>query len=161
MRFRFDVELILAFLVLAALAAVWYWWTQPSYYAPLPSPYCDRESQEPAWHDRYDGDRTFQDADAVLLLLCDAFCFDPVERYRFSPDDRIMDVYRARYPPKAKWPKGDCMEIETLIWTVGQKFGVQTGEWQKDMTFAHVVSLAAKKRRSDSACSKEGSHGAR
>ena len=37
------------------------------------------------------------EADAVVTLRCDAFSFKPDGRYKFGPDDQVMDIYRARY----------------------------------------------------------------
>src|SRR5947207_949478 len=46
-----------------------------------------------------------------LDLFVDSFAFSPSRRLCFSPDDRVMDVYRAMYP----YPKlmADSMELET------------------------------------------------
>lgn len=39
-------ELFLVLLILLAIALAWYWWRQPPFFAPLPSPICQRDSQE-------------------------------------------------------------------------------------------------------------------
>jgi hypothetical protein len=82
------------FLVLLALVVVrlvWYWWTRPTFFAPRPCPYCDRDAEEAEWQGRY-CEEAFQTADALLLLLCDAFSLNPEDRYRFGPDDRIIEA---------------------------------------------------------------------
>ena len=113
---------ILMLLFVLAVALAWYWWRQPPFLAPLPSPFCDRDSQEDKWRERYDDER-LQVADAVLLLVCDAFCFSPDERYKLQPDDQVMDVYRGQYPPGGKlWSQVDCMEMESLMFTFNKKF---------------------------------------
>ena len=132
-------------LFVLAIALAWHWWRQPPFHAPLPSPFCDRDSQEAEWRERYE-DEHLEIADAVLLLVCDAFCFNPEERYKLQPDDQIMDVYRGRYPPGKKWPRADCMEMETLIFTFNKKFLTETSQWHADITLGQLVDLAAKQR---------------
>jgi hypothetical protein len=139
-------EVILVLLALLAIALTWYWWRQTPLYAPLPPPFCDRDSQAAEWRERFD-DELLQKADAVLLLVCDAFCFNPEERYKLKPDDQVMDVYRGRYAPSKKWPKADCMEVETLIFTFNKKFGTETSQWNADVTLAQLVDLATKQRQ--------------
>ena len=78
-------ELVLVLLVVLAIAVTLYWWRQPPSHAALPSLFCERDSQEAGWRERY-GDERLEIADAVLLLVCDAFCFNPEERHKLKPD---------------------------------------------------------------------------
>ena len=132
-------------LVVPGVTVTLYRLCQRSFHAPLPSPFCDRDSQEDKWRERY-GDGRLEIANAVLLLVCDAFCFDPEERYKLQPDDQIMDVYRGCYPPGKKWPRADCMEMETLMHTFNKKFLTESSEWHSDITLAELVDLAVKQR---------------
>ena len=136
---------ILLLLFVLAIAVTLYWWRQPPSHAALPSPFCERDSQEAEWRERYNDER-LEIADTVLLLVCDAFCFNPEERYKLQPDDQIMDIYRGCYPPGKKWPRADCMEMETLIFTFNKKFLTETSQWHPDITLAELVDLAAKQR---------------
>ena len=136
---------ILLLLSLLAVALAWHWW-RTQFLAPLPSPFCDRDPQETAWRERY-GDGRLEIADAILLLVCDAFCFNPEDRYKLQPDDQIMGVYRGCYPPGKKWPRADCMEMETLIFTFNKKFLTETSQWHADITLGQLVDLAVKQRQ--------------
>lgn len=147
MSIAISFEFVLVLLVVLAIAFTLYWLSQRPLYVPLPSPFCDRDSQEAEWRERYD-DELLQIADAVLLLVCDAFGFNPDERYRIKPDDQIMDIYRGRYPPrKSKRPQADCMEMETLIFTFNKKFMTENSEWHADITLDQLVDLAAKQHK--------------
>lgn len=138
---------ILLLLFILAIALVWHWWTQPPFFVPLPSPFCDRDSQEAAWRERYQ-DEHLEIADAVLLLVCDAFCFNPEERYKLHPDDQIMGVYRGQYPPGGTlWSQADDMEMETLTLTFNQAYLTETSQWHADITLGQLVDLAAKQRQ--------------
>jgi hypothetical protein len=43
------------------------------------------------------------------------FSFNPDDRYKFSPDDQIMEICRALYPRWKFWQLGDSLEIATLM----------------------------------------------
>lgn len=144
MSIAISFEFVLVLLVVLAIALTLYWLCQRPFFVPLPSPFCERDSREAEWRERYDDER-LQIADAVLLLVCDAFGFNPEERFKLKPDDQIMDIYRGRYPPCQKWPNADCMEVETLIFTFNNKFGTDTSQWNDDITLAQLVDLAAKR----------------
>jgi hypothetical protein len=138
-------EIVLVLLFVMAIAVTLYRLRQRSFHAPLPSPFCDRDSQEAEWRERYQ-DEHLEIADAVLLLVCDAFCFNTDERYKLQPDDQLMDIYRGCYPPAKKWPRADCMEVETLMFTFNKKFLTETSQWHTDITLGQLVELAAKQR---------------
>jgi hypothetical protein len=140
----FWIVLVLL-LVVPGVAVTLYRLCQRSFHAPLPRPFCDRDSQEAEWRERYD-DEHLEIADAVLLLVCDAFCFNPEQRYKLQPDDQVMDVYRGCYPPAKKWPGADCMEMETLMFTFNKEFLTETSQWHAAITLGQLVELAAKQR---------------
>lgn len=143
-----SFEFVLVLLVVLAVVLTFYWLSQRPFHAPLPSPFCGRDSQQAEWRKRY-GDEPLQIADAVLLLVCDAFCFNPDERYKLQPDDQLMEIYRGRYPPRKKRPQADCMEIETLMLTFNKKFMTESSHWHPDITLAQLVDLAVKQRHAN------------
>jgi hypothetical protein len=108
---------------------------------PIPRPYRDRDSQENVWRQRYG--EPLVEADTVLMLLCDAFLFNSDDRYKFAPDDRISDIYRACYPRWKVWKLGDSLEIESLMMDLSKRFGVETSGWHTDISLGEVVGLAA------------------
>ena len=80
---------------LVALGALWDWRRSGrAFCTPIPRPFRDRDSHKAVWRDRC-GDG-LGDADAVLTMFCEAFGFNPDDRYKFGPDDQVTDIYRAR-----------------------------------------------------------------
>lgn len=72
-----------------------------------------------------------------LDLFVEAFAFSRSRRLCFSPDDRVLDVYRALYP----FPKlvGDAMEMETFAETASERYGVDLLQsWRKDITLGDL-----------------------
>ena len=111
--------------------------------SPVPRPYQDRNSQEAAWRQRC-GEK-MDDADAVLTMLCEAFEFNPDDRYKFSPDDKVTDIYGACYPPgKGCW-SGDSMEIESLMMDLEKQYRIDVEEWHSDISLGEIVELATEK----------------
>ena len=71
-----------------------------------------------------------------LTIFVDAFCFDHKRRTCFSPDDRVMDVYRADYPPGSL---ADSMELETLGLSLAERYGIDfTAIWREDITLGEL-----------------------
>jgi hypothetical protein len=134
------------YIVLAVMAALvaagilWdSWKSRRLFRRPMPAPYRDRASQKVAWQQRC-GER-LAEADALLTVLCDAFSFNSDDRYRFGPDDRITDIYRACYPRWKFWQIGDSMEMESLMLDLERQFGIETEAWRPDITLGDVVEL--------------------
>ncbi len=112
---------------------------------PIPVPYRDRESQQTAWQQRY-GDMLVE-TDAVLTVFCDAFSFNADGRYKFGPDDRITDIYRACYPRWKFWQVGDSMEVESLMLDLKRQFGIELEAWWPEISLGDVVGLLLTERR--------------
>jgi propanediol dehydratase small subunit len=66
--------------------------------------YWDRVCTGARWRRRFP-QATKDEIRKFLNVFVDAFGFRKSRRLSFSPDDKIMDVYRALYPPK--WSIGD------------------------------------------------------
>jgi hypothetical protein len=105
----------------------------------LPRPFRDRQSQVTTWTQAH-SDEDREKADALLTILCEAFSFDPDERYQFAPTDRIMDVYRACYPRWLFWRIADAMEIESLMMDLSTRFHLDDDELS-EMTLGEIVTL--------------------
>ena len=108
--------------------------------------YRNRDSQEAAW--RQCCSEKIGEADAVLTMLCEAFEFNPDDRYKFGPDDRITDIYRACYPRWKVWRLGNSMEIESLVIDLDKRYGFEVEEWLWESSLGEIVELVDK-RRSD------------
>jgi hypothetical protein len=139
------IVILLMIVALVALGVLWdSWRSGRAFCTPIPRPYKGRGSQEAVWRDRC-GDG-FGEADSVVTLLCDAFSFNPDDRFKFGPDDQVMDIYRARYPRwKGCW-SGDCMEIESLMVELEEQYGISVEDWHADISLGDLVELAGEKR---------------
>ncbi|MCP4643183.1 MAG: hypothetical protein GY851_22235 [bacterium] len=74
-----------------------------------------------------------QDIRSFLQAFCDAFAFKSKHRCKFSPTDKVMDVYRAVYPPRTS--VGDCFELETLAFRLENDYGVDLeNNWDSENT---------------------------
>jgi propanediol dehydratase small subunit len=70
--------------------------------------------------------RCFPDASkeeirSFLQLFSDAFMFDRKNRLKFTPQDKLMDVYRLMYP---LGNFADAMELETFADTLDRQYEV-------------------------------------
>jgi len=75
-----------------------------------------------------------------LDYFIDAFAFSPARRLCFRPDDRIIDVYRARYP----FPTimADQMEMERFLLMLDEHYHVDLLPfWREDVTLADLFEL--------------------
>jgi propanediol dehydratase small subunit len=74
-----------------------------------------------------------------LDIFTDAFGFSRARRCYFSPDDRVLEVYRALYPDRFM---ADYMELETLESRLRQRYGIDMqGFWREDITLGEVFSF--------------------
>jgi len=77
---------------------------------------------------------------AFLDLFVGAFLFRRKHRLSFSPDDQVMDVYRASYPPG--WSLADAMELEFLTMRIQKTYGVDiVALWRKDITLGDLFAF--------------------
>lgn len=73
-----------------------------------------------------------------LDLFGDAFGFRRTRRCRFSPDDRVVDIYRALHPPGDEW---DSLELETFCEMLEERYGVNVGKLgHPDITLGEVYA---------------------
>jgi len=64
-----------------------------------------------------------------LDLFVVAFAFPRKRCLCFSPDDRVIDIYRTLYPSKG-W--GDALEMETLVEMLEERYGVEVAKFGRD-----------------------------
>jgi len=55
-----------------------------------------------------------------LDAFVDGFAFSSKRRLKFNPDDKVMDIYQAIYPPGSTM---DMMELETFAMNLEEKYG--------------------------------------
>ena len=140
---------LLIAVALIGLQVLWDWRRSGRLWCgPIPLPYRNRESQEGIWRERY-GHDMLADIDALLTLLCNAFDFNPDDRFKFAPDDQVMDIYRGCYPRWAFWLVGDSMEIETMMTGLKDRFEIERGQWFAEITLGRFADSSRQSRMVD------------
>jgi hypothetical protein len=103
----------------------------------VPKVYRDRACQGTSWR------RSFPRASkaqirAYLQVFANSFAFDADENLKFSPTDRILDVYRAVYP--SRWTP-DALEVETFAEELEKRFGLRLEAlWNDQLTLGEVFA---------------------
>lgn len=97
--------------------------------------YWDRACMGIRWRRRFP-DSPKVEIREFLTMFVEAFGFGNKRRTRFSPDDRVMDVYRADYPPGIL---ADSMELETLGLNLEKRYGIDfEAVWHEDITLGEL-----------------------
>jgi hypothetical protein len=79
-----------------------------------------------------------------LTIFVDTFGYKHKRRTCFSPDDCVMDVYRAEYPSGSL---ADCMELETLGLSLEERYGIDfTALWRDDITLGELFEHSRARR---------------
>lgn len=74
-----------------------------------------------------------------LALFVDAFAFPNEEKLKFSPDDKILSIYRALYP--SRWMP-DALEVETLAKYIEAKYGLPFASvWSENLTLGELFAI--------------------
>jgi len=88
------------------------------------------------WHRRFPK-APISEIREFLDLFVDAFAFGRKRRCSFSPDDRIMEIYRTVYPTNDHG--ADSMELEYLCEKVETRYGVDlAASWREDITLGEI-----------------------
>jgi propanediol dehydratase small subunit len=75
-----------------------------------------------------------------LGIFVDAFAFPPKRRLSFSPDDRVVEIYRGLYPDK---DMADCLELETLALLLRKRYGINAASfWRSDITLGELFAYS-------------------
>ena len=131
--------------LIVAIELLWNRWRTGRFFCiPVPRSYRDRPSQQAAWDGRYHHAPP-PEVDRVIALICDTFLFHPDNRHKFAPDDRLMDVYRACYPRRWGWLRGDCMEIENILMALG----IDADALHPEISLGELVDLTIRSRNGD------------
>jgi hypothetical protein len=124
-----------AIIFAVAIAAVILWGLIDG--ARLPGAYGVRQCQGRDWR------RAFPEAPKAqirefLTLFVEAFAFAEKEKLKLSPDDRILSIYRTRYP--SRWTP-DALELETLAKDVKTKYGLSLASiWNENLTLGQLFA---------------------
>ena len=132
-------------IVVLALAAAAVAWTVLRSRAGL-APYRDRGCAGAEWRRSFPS-ASEGDIRAYLECFVDGMAISPRDALKFSPNDRVLDVYRALYGGRTPL-LGDHMECETFLEEVGHRFNTSIDDllnvWHLEVTlgelFAHATS---------------------
>ncbi len=87
----------------------------------LPNVYNNRVSQKTTWEQEHA--EGIDDVEWLLSTVCQSFGFPLDLRFQFSPDDRLIEIYRSRYPQWKIWRLGDSLELENLVVELEKQWG--------------------------------------
>jgi propanediol dehydratase small subunit len=105
----------------------------------LPKRYQSRKCKGAQWRRAFP-ESTKHDIREFLLLFTAAFAFRDSEKLKFSPNDRVWEIYRDLYPKR--WV-ADALELETLTDDLNAKYGIALGEmWSEKLTLGEVFACA-------------------
>jgi hypothetical protein len=80
---------------------------------------------------------------AFLSEFVTAFAFDSDKALKFDPDDKVLNVYRTRYPQLGLAP--DAMELETFHLLLEEKYKVDlASKWGPDLTLGDIFAMTRK-----------------
>ncbi|TGU72436.1 hypothetical protein E4633_09025 [Geomonas terrae] len=75
-----------------------------------------------------------------LECFVEGFAFDNKERLKFTPNDKIMEIYRALYPTEG-WP--DALELETFAINLEKKYRFDlAGVFTEELTLGQIFKMA-------------------
>ena len=73
-----------------------------------------------------------------LDLFIEAFMFRQRRRFCFLPDDKVLDIYRALYPPGSL---ADSLELETFCMKLEKRYGINFAtSWPEDITLGEIYA---------------------
>ena len=98
-------------------------------------PFWDRACTGIRWKRRFP-DSSASQIREFLDIFVGAFAFPKKRRLCFSPDDKVLGVYRGLYPDKFR---ADMMELEFLVRDMRAKYGVDISTfWREDITLGEL-----------------------
>lgn len=107
-------------------------------YGPsLPRSYRSRSCEGQGWR------RAFPTASkneirSFLLLFVSAFAFADIDKLKFRPDDKILDIYRSLYPNQ--W-LSDALELETLASDLQKRYALELESiWSDELTLGELFT---------------------
>ena len=101
--------------------------------------YWDRRCTGILWRRRFPS-ASKQDIRSFLDRFVDAFGFSLKRRLCFSPDDKVIDVYRTLYPTPG-WG-ADSLEMETLVTLLEKTYGLDVARLlQREYTLGELFAL--------------------
>ena len=135
-----SVEIFLVSVV--AVAALW----AAAIGGRLPKALRERSCQGRAWRRAFPQAPKSEIRD-FLTVVAGAFGFAQDQRLKLSPDDQLLQIYKARYPVK-DWP--DQLELETLQRDMRIKYAIDiAAQWNDQVTLGELFGRARGERGND------------
>ena len=109
----------------------------------LPQQYRSRNCEGRCWRSEFPS-ATKQEIRDFLLLFVSSFAFKDNEKLKFSPHDRIWEIYRELYPNR--WT-ADALELETLAEDLLAKYDFSLATiWSENLTLGEVFACVSTPR---------------
>lgn len=109
----------------------------------LPRRYRLRNCEGRSWRNEFPS-ATKQEIREFLLLFMSAFAFKDNEKLKFSPHDRIWEIYRELYP---NYWTADALELETLTEDLLTEYEFSLAAiWSEKLTLGEVFACASTQR---------------
>ena len=103
----------------------------------LPKAFRQRSCQGAAWMGAFPGAKK-DEIRRFLSLFVSAFAFNDDQKLRLTPDDKILEIYRALYP--SRW-LADALEVETLAEELERQYGLSLQTiWHEHLTLGQLFS---------------------
>lgn len=110
-----------------------------TYFPATPKVYRERRCKGRDWYRCFPNAQKEDMRTFLELFAVDALGFDKKDLTKFSPSDRIMDVYQAIYP---KPSLADGLELETFFCEFEKRHGIDLEEvWVDGMTLGDVFAV--------------------
>jgi propanediol dehydratase small subunit len=111
--------------------------------APRLRVYWDRRCTGTQWRRRFPS-ASKQEIRAFLDAFVDGFAFPRKRRLCFSPDDKVIDIYRSLYPSPHTL---DSLEMETLTKVLEDRYGLDVDHLpQRQYTLGELFELTDRQR---------------
>jgi hypothetical protein len=80
-----------------------------------------------------------KDIRSFLDILIDSFCFDISKRLKFSPGDKLIEIYQTHYPSDNT---ADFMELETFYLELESNYGKDVADTiTPEMTLGDIFKI--------------------
>jgi hypothetical protein len=124
-----------AFILLVIVCLVW----SVLFGGRLPKQFHARSCQGRSWRNAFPS-ASKQEIREFLIVFINAFAFSKTEKLKLNPNDKILQIYQARYPSQLM---PDALELETLAVDLEKKYCLNFERiWSENLTlgelFTHV-----------------------
>ncbi|HBA85082.1 MAG TPA: hypothetical protein DCZ95_13410 [Verrucomicrobia bacterium] len=109
--------------------------------------YWSRTCTGTEWHKRFPNVPK-QDIREFLQTFVDGFAFKSINRLKFKPDDKVMDIYSALYP-STDWP--DALELETFGRLLEEKYKLDLNKKEEpEITLGQLFEMTRNPNKNSS-----------